>query len=156
MAVCVGLFVQNWDRGLDLLNLGLEVVGVRLDRAHPPSSPGGRKFEMEFLPLLLLSRYVVFGLLLSLLLAAWGTQPYDVAMVAPAENSNPFILSLFFDNKPWGIFACMAWELRLQVTVAPSLPFPLSAPCPNTLAPLQHDRHPVGAIGRGLSRPQLH
>lgn len=42
MAVCVGLFVQNWDRALDLLNLGLELVGVRLDGVQPTYS-GGRK-----------------------------------------------------------------------------------------------------------------
>ncbi|CAM9323201.1 unnamed protein product [Ectocarpus sp. 6 AP-2014] len=40
MAVAVGLLVQNWDRGLDLLNLGLDLV--RLDSGHPPS-PGRQR-----------------------------------------------------------------------------------------------------------------
>eukprot|EP00752_Nemacystus_decipiens_P011287 g10030.t1 len=38
MAVCVGLFVQNWDRALDLLNQALELVGVRLDGVQPTSN----------------------------------------------------------------------------------------------------------------------
>lgn len=42
LAVGVGLFVQNWDRALDL---GLELVGVRLDGA--PSSNGRRKYWMD-------------------------------------------------------------------------------------------------------------
>lgn len=46
MAVCVGLFVQNWDRALDLLNLGLDLVGVRLDDVQPMSS-GRRKYWMD-------------------------------------------------------------------------------------------------------------
>eukprot|EP00903_Cladosiphon_okamuranus_P007032 g6837.t2 len=38
MAVCVGLFVQNWDTALDLLNQGLDLVGLRLDGVQPMSS----------------------------------------------------------------------------------------------------------------------
>lgn len=44
MAVCVGLLVQNWDRGLDLLNLGLELLGVSADSAQPPP-PGRREYN---------------------------------------------------------------------------------------------------------------
>lgn len=46
--------------------------------------------------------------------------------------------------------------VEVSVTSAHSLPFPLPAPCPNTLASLQHEQHlmvPAEATGRGLSRP---
>lgn len=45
MAVCVGLLVQNWDSGLDLLNLGLELMGVSSDSTHPPSPAGRREYN---------------------------------------------------------------------------------------------------------------
>lgn len=41
MAVCVGLFVQNLESALDLLNQGLDFVGVRLDNVQPASNGRG-------------------------------------------------------------------------------------------------------------------
>lgn len=36
VGVCVGLFVQNWDRGFDVFSLGLELVGMGPESSEPP------------------------------------------------------------------------------------------------------------------------
>lgn len=72
MAVCVGLLVQNWDSGLDLLNLGLELVGVSTDSAPPP--PGRREYSWTSVV------WAAGLLLLFLLFLASHYLRYDIAV----------------------------------------------------------------------------
>lgn len=41
VGVCVGLFVQNWDRGFDVFNLGLELIGMGPETSEPPPPARG-------------------------------------------------------------------------------------------------------------------
>lgn len=55
MAVSVGLFIQNWDRGVDLLTLGLELVGLSPPETMtaPPPPTRGKLLTELLCPILL-------------------------------------------------------------------------------------------------------
>lgn len=43
IAVSVGLFIQNWDRGVDVLTMGLEMVGLAPPTSSEAPSPARGK-----------------------------------------------------------------------------------------------------------------
>lgn len=42
IAVSVGLFIQNWDRGVDVLTMGLDMLGLAPSSSEAPSPARGK------------------------------------------------------------------------------------------------------------------